>query len=343
MKILIDARVLTHDLATGVENYAKSIIANIPNTCNITIAKPKYKNKYYRHFWEHFILPFKIFNHDILFCPANIAPIFLPNKIKLILTLHDVSFITYKDSFSSFFRFYYNFLVPFNIKRANKIITVSNYSKNQITKYYPNIKNKIEVIYNGVDPIFKENKKIKKQNQILYVGSLNKRKNFNNLIKAFISLNSNTLKLKIVGNFSSNFKLDKNTYELLKQAKSNSNIYFLENVDNQSLVELYQSSKIFIYPSFYEGFGLPILESFSCMTPVICSNTSSLKEVAQDSALYCNPYDVDDIKNKIKTLYEDNALQESLVNKGKMQSSKFDWQNSALEHISLFKKVISEA
>lgn len=349
MKILIDARVLTHNKITGVENYTKSIIENLPNMQDIIIAKPKFKNKYYGHFWQHFILPLKAFNYDILFCPANIAPVFLSKKIKLILTLHDISFLTYKDSFSSFFSFYYAFLVPINLRRANKIITVSFYSKKQIITYYPYVEKKIEVIYNGVNEIFKENKNIEKKEQILYVGSLNKRKNFNNLIKAFISLNlkdsTHNVKLtmlKIVGNFSSNFNLDKKTKKLLKKAKKHPNIEFLENVDDLDLIKLYQSSKIFIYPSFYEGFGLPILESFCCSTSVICSNTSSLKEVAGDAALYCNPYDIEDIKNKIELLLKDDILREYMVNKGKIQSLKFNWKDSASEHIKLFQKVISE-
>lgn len=103
MKILIDARVLTHDKMTGVENYAKSIIENLSNRQDIRVIKPKFRNKFYGHFWQHFILPFKALNYDVLFCPSNTAPIFLKKNIKLVLTLHDISFFKYKETFSSFF------------------------------------------------------------------------------------------------------------------------------------------------------------------------------------------------------------------------------------------------
>ncbi|MCK5535738.1 MAG: glycosyltransferase, partial [Bacteroidales bacterium] len=222
MKIIFDGRVLTHTHFTGVENYTKSIYNYLTKKTNVFLLKPKSKNKYLTHLWNHFILPFK--HGDLLFCPANIAPFFVPKNKKLVLTLHDVAFLTYPDSFSSFFRSYYQWLVPKVIHRADKIITISQSSKKEIIKYYPHAKNKIEVISLGLDNNFHLLPNIEKKNQILYVGSLNTRKNFISVIKAFNQLAQGQYQLVIVGNFSSNFHLDKTTQGLLEKAKRNPNI-----------------------------------------------------------------------------------------------------------------------
>ncbi len=338
MKILIDTRVLNHKNYTGVENYTKNILDILTNKQKNTVEiKPKLTNKYLSHLWTHFILPFK--QGDILFSPSNIAPIFIPKNKKSVVTIHDVAFITQADTFSKFFRWYYNFMIPFTIKRADKIITVSQSSKNEIIKYYPYAKDKVEVIYLGVTKKYKILDNIKKEDQILYVGSLNKRKNFIGVIKAFEKIKFKNFKLIIVGNFSSNFNIDEKTNQILKDAKLNKNITFLSNIDENKLITLYNSSKLSIFPSFYEGFGLPVLESMACGTSVICSHISSLPEVGGDAVIYCDPFNIDDIKEKIELLLSDAILRNTMVKKGTIQASKFSWDNSAKNHINIFDKV----
>lgn len=116
MKLIFDYRVLDHKTYTGVENYAKNIFEKLKNKCKINIAKSKATNKYLSHLWTHFILPFK--SGDVLFCPANIAPLFVPKSKKLVVTIHDVAFLTYPESFSSFFRIYYRFIMPLVVKKS---------------------------------------------------------------------------------------------------------------------------------------------------------------------------------------------------------------------------------
>ncbi|MEA3353370.1 MAG: glycosyltransferase family 1 protein [Campylobacterota bacterium] len=343
-KILFDARVLNHKFYTGVENYTKNILENLLQATNYPLqtikAQPKTKNKYLSHLWLHFVLPFK--KADILFCPANIAPVFIPKNKKLVLTLHDVAFLTQEESFSTIFRLYYKFVIPFNIKRADKIITVSNYSKSQIIEHFPYASEKIEVVHIAASEIFKPIENIKKENTILYVGSLNKRKNFTSIIKAFNRLikDQKTTRypllathLKIVGNFSDNFQLDQETQQLLEDAKKNKNIIFCQNVDDEELLKLYNSSKLFIFPSFYEGFGLPVLEAMSCGTPVICSNTTSLPEVGGEAVLYCNPHDINDIAQKLKQVLCDENLQNTMIKEGITQAKNFNWQITTKKHI----------
>jgi glycosyltransferase involved in cell wall biosynthesis len=337
-KIVFDARVLTHRVYTGVENYTKNILFNIKNQLDIHIALPKIRNKYLIHLWVHFILPFK--KGQIIFCPANIAPIFVPKDKKLILTLHDVSFLVYPETFSVFFRLYYNLLIPINIKRANKIITVSNFSRREILKHYPEAKNKIEVIYLGVDKRFKLINNINKKNQILYVGSLNRRKNFMNVIKAFELLNIKNIKLIVVGNFSNNFNIDIETQKLLKRAYKNKNIEFKKNIEDNELVKIYNESKLFIFPSLYEGFGLPILEAMACGVPVITSDISSLPEIGDSAVVYCDPYNIKDIKEKMEIVLKNKYLQKEIIKKGLKRVQDFDWKRSAQEHLKVFNKFI---
>ena len=111
MKIIVDGRVLTHKKTTGVEIHAVNLIKELEKYIDLDIARPKFYNKYYAHFWEHFILPILALRYDILFCPSNIAPIFLSRRVKLIHTLHDISFMDIPENYSNLFQKYYSFFI----------------------------------------------------------------------------------------------------------------------------------------------------------------------------------------------------------------------------------------
>jgi glycosyltransferase involved in cell wall biosynthesis len=328
--ILFDAKILNHKVYTGVENYTQYILKYLKK--DIKIIKPNITNKYLSHIHTHLITPF--IKGELLFEPANIAPIFVPKNKKLVVTLHDIAFITHPDSFSKVFRKYYQYIIPKVIKRANKIITVSNFTKFEILKYYPFAKNKIEVIYLGVDKKFRV-LDIEKQNYILYVGSINKRKNFISVLKAFMQLDID-YKLIMVGNFHENFSLNEESKYIIKKAKKSNKIEFRENISDEELIKLYNLSKLFIYPSFYEGFGLPIVEAMACGTPVITSNVSSLPEVGGDAVVYVDPNDIEDIKEKIIIVLNDEDLQKQMIQKGLKRAKEFTWEKSAKKHLEVF-------
>lgn len=340
MKILIDGRVLAHEKITGVENHAISIIEKIKEKIDIDVVIPKYKNKYYSHFWEHFILPIKARKYDILFCPSNIAPLFLSKKVKLIVTLHDLSFKDFSQMYSFLFRKYYEFVVPKILKRADKILTISSFSYERITKEYSFINDKINFIYHGKNEIFSFDENIKKEDYILYVGSLNDTKNFSSVIKAFFKLKNSRYKLKMIMPSSSNFEIDEDKLHLLNEAKKNKNIEIVDYLSQDRLVKVYQKAKIFVFPSYHESFGFPVLEAFACGTPVICSNTSSLPEVGGDAVLYCDAYNVNDIKEKIELLLDDEILQKQMIQKGLNRAKLFSWEKSADEYIKVFEEVL---
>ncbi len=264
------------------------------------------------------------------------APLFKFGNKKIVTTIHDIAFITQPTTLSKKFQLYYKYSIKRVIEKADKIITVSNFSKSEIEENYPQSIGKIKVIYLGRSPIFKRIDNIEKKKQILYVGSLNERKNFLGVLKAFELLNTNNYKLIIVGNFFDTYKLSKEVQENLQKARNNTNIEFMHGVSNDELVKIYNESKLFLFPSFYEGFGLPVLEAMSCGTPVICSNTSSLPEVGGDAVVYCNPNDTNDIKNKIEVVLNDENLQKEMINKGLERAKLFSWEKSANEHIEIF-------
>jgi len=338
MKIIIDARVLNSNSYAGVQNYTKYILESISDKLQLSVAKPKVKNKYLSHLWSHFVLPFK--KGDVLFCPANMAPIFIPKSKKLVLTIHDLAFLTYPKSFSKIFQIYYSLLIPYNIKRADQIITISEASKKEIIDIFPQVKDKINIVVLGIDKKYRIVKDLKKKRQILYVGSINERKNLIGTIESFERLPKELdYSLVIVGNFFDIFSLSEKTKEVLFRAKKNNKIIFKQGLDDNPLIVEYNVSRILIFPSFYEGFGLPPLEAMACGTPVITSNLSSMPEVCGDAALYVDPYNIEDITSKMEILINDKNLQKELVSKGLDKVRNFTWRKSALEHIKIFKEL----
>jgi glycosyltransferase involved in cell wall biosynthesis len=342
MKILIDGRVLKHYKVTGVERYTIEISQELRNIVDTKIVVPRFSNRFYQHLWEHLILPFRSRKYDLLFSPANIAPIWKPKNTKLVMTLHDNAFITHPESISKLFYYYYKYAIPRALRIADKVVTISNFSKDEIIKSYPFVIDKIKVIYNGVGiEKFAPIKHGKKDNYILFVGSLNPRKNFVRLIEAFeVILNKRDIELKMVGNFSDIYTLTKKEQSLIKSAKQNSKISFLEDVDDLELINLYQKAKVFIFPSTYEGFGLPPLEAMSCGTPVIASNIAPLPDIYEDSVLYIDPFDTKDIVAKIETFLSDEVLQTELIYKGHQRVKQFTWEESAKKYVKLFKEVL---
>ncbi len=345
MKILIDGRVLTHIQITGVEKHAQKLIASLDNLKNISIdiAKPRFINKYYAHFWEHLILPIKALSYDILYCPSNIAPIFLSKKIKLVLTLHDLAFIDFADNYSKIFQYYYSKIIPVNLKRANRIITVSNYARKRIVKEYPYTENKIQKIYHGSDIKFPHADKqdTKKSDYILYIGSYNEVKNFQSVIKAFLLLSiDNTIKLKLVMPIIDTFKISHNSVNLIKDIKKDKNIDLLEYMSFEQLKILYERAKVFVFPSYHESFGLPVLEAMACGTPVVCSDVASLPEIGGDAVVYCDPNNVNDIVEKMEMVLSDEKLQQYMIEKGLKRAKQFTWEKAAQEHLKVFEEVL---
>ena len=226
------------------------------------------------------------------------------------------------------------------IQKADNIICISNSTKNDLLKYYDVDERKIQVIYlgnNSKKHTHKSPKYIKYLNlpYILFVGKRDGYKNFDNLLKTF-SENLNKLKdIYIVCFGGSNFSNQE--IQKIKDLKIDPNkLIYIEG--NDDLISLfYQNARLFIYPSKYEGFGLPILESFSNNCPVICSNTSSLPEVGGEAVSYFDPNDTGSIFDSIYKTFFDDSFRNDLIIKGQNQNKLFTWEKTALNHLKLYK------
>lgn len=338
--IVVNARFLTQSV-TGVQRYAievskvlkKVYQGNIEFVCPHNVMLQEIVNELDAktigrrtgHLWEQVDLPLylKRCGNPLLLCLCNTAPLFFNNKI---VTVHDVAFEVYPQTFSKSFLYAYKFLIPRIIKSAKKVITVSEFSKNEIVKFYGTDYRKIEVVYNAVSSDFHkvEDKQLQNNKYILAVSSLNYRKNFISVLEAFkiFQKSNDDVSLYIIGELkNANFaSIDTEQY------KENQRIRFLGRVSDEDLMRYYSNAVAFVYPSIYEGFGIPPLEAQKCGCPVLVSEIPPLREVVADSGIYCNPYDVNDIARKIA-----NTIAEShdLSIQGYTNSIRFSWRTSA--------------
>jgi len=340
---IINGRFLTQKL-TGVHRYAFEMCTALHESGFkfIVLAPqnvlPEYKfefevikiGKYNSHFWEQIELPLYVHMHFRNALLINFAGLGSLMHSKSICTIHDLSFLENPSWFSKSYYLFYKFLTPLIAHKAKKIITVSEFSKKEISEKLRIDNNKIVVIENAVSPRLLNNfpdNKYNGQRYLLSVSSIDPRKNQLRLIEAFNLLNENNLKLYVVGKKNKVF----GKHSLIEQ--ENPNIIFTGYLSDDDLFQIYRNALAFIYPSLYEGFGIPNLEAMSNACPVITSNIAPHKEVCGDSALYFDPESPTDIADKIKRVVEDKALRRELIEKGKLRILHFSWHLSALKLI----------
>ncbi len=275
-------------------------------------------------------------------------PNFVPNSgikaDRVVTSVHDFSFILHRDFHPKERVEYLEKYFFKNIIRSNIIITGSEFSKQEILQRLDFRSEQVRVVYHGIDHnLFKVYNEIEVDFElpkrfIFCVGSIEPRKNLIGLLKAYNSLDRKTkreYKLLLAG-----FKgwENKEIIELIEQNRED--ISYLGFVSDIELAKVYNLASLFVFPSFYEGFGLPVLEAMACGTPVVCSDTTSIPEVGGDAVVYCNPYDVDDIKEKIKMVLNNKKLQQTMVAKGLVRVREFTWKKSAREHTKIFEEVL---
>ena len=268
---------------------------------------------------------------------CNSAPLFYDRKI---ITQHDINYVRYPESFSKAFRLLYNNMVKYNTKHCLHIFTVSQHSKDELGLVYGIAKNKISVINNSVDTKFHhiEDIGLCKEPYILAASSSpTPNKNFEATIGAFMNVlkqNSN-IKLYVFGDCKSH-KVSGCTMDVTPY-KNHPKIKFLGRVDDDMLVKIYSNAKVFIYPSRYEGFGIPPLEAQACGCPVVSSLLSSLPEVLGDSALLCDPNNHEALASALLSILSDDKLRNGLINKGYSNVHRFSWERSAEKIVKIIK------
>lgn len=282
------------------------------------------------------------------------APIFY--RRPSIVTIHDLTLSYYpgKKNKSFFKRLGYHITIRSSVHHAKKIITISKNSKKDLMKLIKTPEEKIKVIYQGVGEEFKViddqeriNKTLKKYNLtdsfLLYTGVWRYHKNLPNLIKAFHSMrtefNLPDLKLAITGKEDPYYPEVKET---IKELDENENIILTGLVSEDELLDLYNAATIYVFPSLYEGFGLPPLEAMACKTPVAASEVSSIPEICgKGNAVFFDPENVDDMAQKIYALYENKDLQDRLIKNGLMRIRHFTWSSMAQSTFDLYKECLN--
>lgn len=294
--------------------------------------------------WSQIFLPFYLFfnkNIDLFFAPAHYAPRFL--NIPLILTIHDLSYFYFPHEFLKSDLYKLKNWTAYSINKAKAIIAVSKRTKKDISRFYSNKEEITKVIYNGFEKNIPdinsttpnlEKFGISKKNYILYVGTLQPRKNIVRLIRAFKLITQKNINLKLVIAGKKGWLFD-SIYKEIKILNIENKVVFTDYVSDADLVALYKNAVCFVMPSLYEGFGIPILEAMSYDLPVVSSNSSSLPEIGADSCLYFDPLDENDMAQKIQTVLSDTNLQKNLRLLGKERVKFFSWKKCAAETVAV--------
>jgi glycosyltransferase involved in cell wall biosynthesis len=280
-----------------------------------------------------------------IFHAQYISPLF--SFARCVVTIHDILYETHPQFFSKTFVARSRFFIPLSARRADKILTDSLFSKSQLVEKYRLGEEKIEVIHGGVDTgkfnrLDKDKakeyiyEKYGKKNFLLNVGRLEPRKNQLALIQAYDDL-LRTMKmdeeLLIIGPKDFQFEL---LYQYIRENGLEKKISIFNDIEDDELPLFYKAAKIFIYPTFAEGFGLPVVEAMACGLPVIGSNTSSIPEIVGEAGLLIDPYNVEDLKEGIKRLLLSPILRDQLSLKAVERSSRFTWKEAALKTLEVY-------
>jgi len=362
MRIGFDARMIDHP---GIGRYIKNLLNAmtglnskhefilfgdrqklVPFTLHLTSKNIIHWNAPVYSVKEHISCPFKSHGLDIIHIPHFNVPLGTGKGIGrgkggLIITIHDLIYTKFPQHLPFLKRKIAGYLIRRAVKKSAAIITVSENTRNDIAEISPASSQKTEVIYEAADPVFEviDDKiyleKIKKKHSlperiILFVGSLKKHKNIERLLNVYSKVKKRTpCSLVIIGRYHSKEP------GILKAIKSHDVIY-LGEVPAGDLIGIYNLSTMLVMPSLYEGFGLPILEAFASGLPVAASNTSSLPEVAGDAAILFDPYNVDDMADKIYKVLSDGSLRERLIEKGFKRCDNFSWEKCARETLNIY-------
>ncbi len=272
---------------------------------------------------------------DVFFSPDGYGS--TATEVPTVLTVHDLAYLHFKDQVPALVLKYYQHYVPKHIQKAEKIIAVSDYTKNDILKHFNIDSNKIKTAHNACREGFKAisvNEKNKTKTRytqgedfFFYAGAVHPRKNVNRLIEAFDiykNRTQSTIKLVIAGRLAWQTGPVKEAYE---KSSFKKDIIFPGYVED--LGQLMAAALAMVYVSRFEGFGLPILEAMHCDVPVITSEHSSMSEVAGDAAVLVNPNDVKEIATALETVSTNETLRENLIAKAKLQRAKFSWDDAA--------------
>lgn len=361
-KIYINATILD-ERPTGLGIYIKNIISKLKDKnidfkvfcpinlegVNVIKTTEKLKTTYkkrgglVRFLWTQFVLPFKVKKNDIVYHPFQYLSIL--SRSKQIITIHDFIPLYYPEVAKHQY-YYYKIVMPILLKKAHKIVCISENTKNDVVKFFNVDEDKLIKIYNGYDEkLFNKNaikdNVLNKYNidkpYFISVGAGYSHKNLEAALKAFKNVTESSLcEFIIVGKDSDYINKLK---VLCKELKIEEKVRFVGYVPDEDLPALYNKAIAFVYPTLYEGFGLPILEAMACGTVVLCSNNSSLPEVYGDAAISFDANDIQEIEKAMNLILSNKDESIRLIELSKKRIAMFNWNITANEIIKLFNEM----
>lgn len=318
-EIVVNGRFLSRRI-TGVERYGREILNHIGSNCRVETMS---KNGVAGHIWEQFVLPGRLKPETILWSPANTGPLTVSHQA---LTIHDLSPLEHAEWFEKSFAVWYRLFLPVLAKKAQVIFTPSEYVRQKVLKQL-GAKNVI-VTPNGVDKTIFHPGAARKTDTflskyILFVGSLQPRKNLAGLMKAWRMIRDEFKDtwLVIAGETGRVFRS--------VQFADEERIHFVNYVSEVDLPGWYAQAEMLVLPSLDEGFGLPVIEAMACGTPVIVSNGGALPEVAGDAGLVFELSNPDGLAETMCECLKNDELRASLKRKGLVRIENFTWQKTA--------------
>ncbi len=282
---------------------------------------------------------------DIFHATDHLLP--LLQQTRTVFSLGDMTFLSHPQVHSRLNRVYLRLMMPRFLSSADAIITNSQNTLSDMQRFYgQNLPNSV-VVYHGVNkrfcPVTDTNAlaDVRRRydlplNFLLYVGTIEPRKNLPRLIEAYASIRSQDVKLVIAGKKG---WLYEETFKLVESLGLQDDVIFPGYVHDADLPALYSAADCFLFPSLYEGFGLPVLEAMACGTPVITSNTSSLPEVAGDAAILIDPYSVTDIRDALQAVLDNPGKRADMHTKGLKNASRFTWEHAANQTLEIYQQL----
>jgi glycosyltransferase involved in cell wall biosynthesis len=372
MKIGIDSRAAKWYRGTGIGTYTYQLISSLNKIDRLNdylLFTPEgytsdiefnnnFKNKSIpdslaSNFWDDVNIPNVLYdgNINLYHVPQNGVGLPLDKSMPFVITLHDTIPIHMPETVGERYLDIFTREMRGIVNRSDGIITVSEYSKEDIARDFNYPKDKIFVTYLASEDIYKPLDKVlctdilKKyyglpSNYILYVGGFSPRKNIVGLIEAFSRISHKLpedINLVIAGSKGKSYAIYK---ECAERLKIDHRVIFPGFISMDHMPHLYNNAALFVYPSFYEGFGLPPIEAMACGIPVIASNVTSIPEIVEDAALLFNPKETEILSEKIYEVLSNETLRNSLISKGFKKASSLSWENTAVETLKAYGAIL---
>jgi len=298
--------------------------------------------------WEQFLQPIaaRQSHLDLFHVMAYVSPLVAvtPN----VVTVHDLSFLRTPERFRFANRTYLSLLTGLSCQRARRVIAVSQHTKKDVMKVFGLPPEKIDVVYSGLDPQFarppdSELEAFRQRHGlpekfILYLGTIEPRKNLSTLIRAYAKVRPPGVKLVCVGGRGWMYQ---DVFQTVEELRLSRDVIFPGFLPDDDLPFWYSAAKVFVYPSSYEGFGLPVIEAMACGVPTITTDASSLPEAAGDAALLVPPDDSAALAEALAHLLREETLQAELVERGLRHAAQFTWQRAAKETVQVYAKALN--